>query len=43
VNGFLARNGSSRVNARNVTLTGTGGAPGQTLDAESSIGSGQQN
>ena len=33
VNGFLARNGSKRVNARNVTLTSTGAAP---LDAASS-------
>jgi len=37
VNGFLARNGSPRVNARNVTLTATGGAPGETLDADSSV------
>jgi hypothetical protein len=37
VEGFLARNGSPRVNARNVTLTTTGGAPGETLDADSSI------
>jgi Family of unknown function (DUF6152) len=37
VNGFLARNGSKRVNARSVTLTSTGGAPGQTLDAASSV------
>ncbi|HMB72512.1 MAG TPA: DUF6152 family protein [Gammaproteobacteria bacterium] len=36
VNGFLARNGSPRVNARSVTLTATGGQPGQTLDADSS-------
>jgi hypothetical protein len=36
VNGFLARNGSSRVNARNVTLTETGGRPGETLNANSS-------
>jgi hypothetical protein len=36
VNGWLARNGSSRVNARSVTLTATGGRPGQTLDAASS-------
>jgi hypothetical protein len=36
VNGFLARNGSPRVNARNVTLTETGGRPGETLDANSS-------
>jgi hypothetical protein len=37
VNGFLARNGSKRVNARSVTLTATGGRPGETLDANSSI------
>ncbi len=36
VNGFLARNGSARVNAREVTLTATGGEPGETLDADSS-------
>jgi hypothetical protein len=36
VNGFLARNGSNRVNARTVTLTATGGRPGATLDANSS-------
>jgi hypothetical protein len=36
LNGALARNGSKRVNARNVTLTATGGAPGETLDAASS-------
>lgn len=36
VNGFLARNGSPRINARNVTLTETGGRPGETLDANSS-------
>jgi len=36
VNGFLARNGSPRVNARSVTLTETGGRPGETLDANSS-------
>ena len=34
--GFLARNGSDRMNARTVTLAGTGGAPGETLDAGSS-------
>ena len=38
VDGFLARNGSSRVNARTVTVTETGGRPGATLDADSSIG-----
>ena len=36
VNGFLARNGSARLNARSVTLTATGGRPGETLDANSS-------
>ena len=36
VDGFLARNGSNRVNARTVTMTATGGRPGQTLDAGSS-------
>jgi hypothetical protein len=36
VAGFLARNGSSRVNARTVTVTATGGRPGATLDADSS-------
>lgn len=36
VDGFLARNGSSRVNAKTITLTTTGGAPGETLDAGSS-------
>jgi hypothetical protein len=40
VNGFLARNGSPRVNARSVTLTATGGRPGETLDANSSIDQG---
>ena len=36
VEGFLARNGSLRVNARTVTLTATGARPGATLDANSS-------
>lgn len=36
VDGFLARNGSARVNARTVTVTATGGRPGATLDADSS-------
>jgi len=40
VTGFMARNGSNRVNARSVTLTATGGRPGQTLDAESSFNQG---
>lgn len=35
-NASLARNGSKRVNASSVTLTATGGRPGQTLDAASS-------
>jgi hypothetical protein len=43
VNGFLARNGSKRVNARSVTLTATGGRPGETLDANSSIDDEQAN
>jgi hypothetical protein len=38
VNGSLAKNGSSRLNARSVTLASTGGRPGQTLDANSSQG-----
>lgn len=36
IDGFLARNGTPRVNARTVTVAGTGAAPGQTLDADSS-------
>ena len=36
VDGFLARNGTLRVNAKSVTLAATGGQPGQTLDAGSS-------
>jgi hypothetical protein len=36
VDGFLARNGSDRVNARSITIAGTGQRPGQTLDADSS-------
>lgn len=36
VEGSLARNGTPRVNARTVTLTATGGQPGETLDANSS-------
>jgi hypothetical protein len=36
IDGFLAKNGSSRVNARTVTLVSTGGRPGETLDAVSS-------
>jgi len=37
IDGFLARNGENRMNARSVTLTATGGRPGQTLDAGSSV------
>jgi hypothetical protein len=36
VSGSLAKNGSKRMNARSVTLTSTGGRPGETLDAQSS-------
>lgn len=36
VNASMSRNGSKRVNASSVTLTATGGAPGETLDAASS-------
>lgn len=36
VDGWMAKNGSSRVNARSITLASTGGQPGQTLDAASS-------
>jgi hypothetical protein len=42
VDGFLAKNGTSRVNARNITLSATGGRPGQTLDAASSSGGGDK-
>jgi len=38
IDGFLARNGANRMNARTVTLTATGGRPGETLDAASSAG-----
>ena len=38
VAGSLAKNGSKRVNASTVTLTKTGGRPGETLDAASSQG-----
>jgi hypothetical protein len=34
--GSLARDGRNRMNARQVTLTSTGGRPGETLDAASS-------
>jgi len=36
VDGFMAKNGTSRVNARSITLAATGGRPGETLDANSS-------
>ena len=36
VEGWLARNGSDRMNARSVTLASTGDRPGETLDADSS-------
>jgi len=38
VSGALAKNGSKRVNARQVTLTATGARPGEALDAASSQG-----
>ena len=38
VNGYLARTGANRMNARTVTLASTGARPGATLDAASSIG-----
>jgi len=36
VSGWMAKNGSSRVNARNITLAATGTSPGQRLDAATS-------
>jgi hypothetical protein len=42
VDGFLARNGSKRMNARTVTLASTGERPGATLDAASSAGDEQK-
>ena len=41
--GSRAKNGSNRMNARQVTLTKTGGRPGETLDAASSQGGDNQN
>src|SRR4029453_12881676 len=41
--GSMAKNGSKRMNARTVTMTTTGGRPGETLDAVSSQGGAQQN
>jgi hypothetical protein len=38
--GSLAKNGSKRMNARTVTLTATGGRPGESLSAASSEGEG---
>jgi len=38
VSGSLAKNGSKRMNARQVTMASTGGRPGETLDAASSEG-----
>jgi hypothetical protein len=43
VQGSLAKNGSKRVNARQVTMTKTGGRPGETLDAASSQGGNDNN
>jgi hypothetical protein len=40
VAGSLAKNGTKRMNARTVTLTSTGGRPGETLGAASSEGEG---
>jgi hypothetical protein len=36
IRGSLARDGSKRMNAGQVTMTATGGRPGETLDAASS-------
>jgi hypothetical protein len=38
VDGWMAKNGSNRINARSITVSGTGGRPGQQLDAASSAG-----
>ena len=38
--GSMAKNGTKRMNARSVTLTSTGGRPGETLGAASSEGEG---
>ena len=43
VSGSLAKNGTKRVNARQVTMTATGVRPGETLDAASSEGGNNQN
>ena len=42
VDGFLAKNGASRINARSITLAATGGRPGETLDAASSLKEGKE-
>lgn len=42
VDGFLAKNGTSRVNARTVAIAATGGRPGEKLDANSSSGGNEQ-
>jgi Family of unknown function (DUF6152) len=39
VEGSLAKNGTSRMNARTVTVAATGGRPGEKLDASSSANS----
>jgi hypothetical protein len=36
VQGSMAKNGTKRMNASTVTMTSTGGRPGETLDAASS-------
>ena len=41
--GSRAKNGSNRMNARQVTMTSTGGRPGESLDAASSQGGDNQN
>jgi hypothetical protein len=43
VAGSMAKNGSKRMNARTVTLTSTGGRPGEALSAASSEGDGAAN
>ena len=43
VTGSRAKNGSNRMNARQVMMTKTGGRPGETLDAASSQGGDNQN
>ena len=41
--GSMAKNGTKRMNARTVTLTSTGGRPGEALSAASSEGEGAAN